>query len=454
MGSRKLSFTTRYVLIVGIMLFVANTVLGMVILDQSKSAMKALINKNMLDVANSAAGSLDGDTLGALTEDDVDGPVFKEIEDRLLVFQNSVDIEFIYAVKRIDKEHYVFTVDPDPVDPGAFGEEVVTTPALVQAADGTPTVDSQPAADRWGNFYSAYSPVYDSKGQIAGIVGIDFDASWYDAQVSKYSMSIAAVTSISVLLGGIVIMFITNRVRNRFRELDEGLSKLSEGVDLLMDEMASYSGFEMPKTQQDSPSPSEANDELGVLGHKIHVMQNEMSIYLDYLHAQAYTDALTGVGNSTAYHERVSELNEKIKEGAADFWVAIFDLNGLKEINDNYGHESGDRYIQRTARILEQSFTGSRVYRIGGDEFCVIAEGVERDYIDTCFAKITDGINAFNSSSENPATLAISRGVDRFIPDKDENYSNTFARADKAMYEDKREFYRASGGHDRRRPRD
>ena len=159
MGSRKLSFTTRYVLIVGIMLFVANTVLGMVILDQSKSAMKALINKNMLDVVNSAAGSLDGDTLGALTEDDVNGPVFKEIEDRLLVFQNSVDIEFIYAVKRIDKEHYVFTVDPDPVDPGAFGEEVVTTPALVQAADGTPTVDSQPAADRWGNFYSAYSPV-------------------------------------------------------------------------------------------------------------------------------------------------------------------------------------------------------------------------------------------------------------------------------------------------------
>ena len=176
MKGRKLSFTTRYVLAFGILLLVATTALGIVVLSQSMSAMEALINKNMLDVVKSAAESLDGDALGALTEDDVDGPVFRDVKDRLLAFQRSVDIHFIYAVKQVGEDKFVFTVDPDPVDPGEFGEEIVTTPALVQAAKGTPTVDSEPAADRWGNFYSAYSPVHDSSGRVAGIVGVDFDA--------------------------------------------------------------------------------------------------------------------------------------------------------------------------------------------------------------------------------------------------------------------------------------
>ena len=196
MKGRKLSFTTRYVLVFGILLLVATTALGIVVLNQSMSAMEALINKNMLDVVKSAAESLDGDALGALTEDDVDGPVFRDVEERLLAFQRSVDIHFIYAVKQVGEDKFVFTVDPDPVDPGEFGEEIVTTPALVQAAKGIPTVDSEPAADRWGNFYSAYSPVFDSSGGVAGIVGVDFDATWYDGQIREYTTSIAIITTV------------------------------------------------------------------------------------------------------------------------------------------------------------------------------------------------------------------------------------------------------------------
>jgi hypothetical protein len=180
MNARKLGLTARYVLMFGVLLVLANVTLGIVVLNQSKAAMRSLIDKDMLDIANAAAGTLDGDALGALTEEDVDGPVFQEIKRQLLVFQNSVDIQFIYAVKETDDGRYVFTVDPDPVDPGAFGEEIVVTPALVSAAKGVAFVDSDPAADRWGNFYSAYSPVFDSSGNVAGVVGLDFDTEWYE----------------------------------------------------------------------------------------------------------------------------------------------------------------------------------------------------------------------------------------------------------------------------------
>ena len=65
MAWKKLSFTMRYVLAFGLLMLLANTLLGIVILFQSKSTIVSLINKNMLDVVESAAGLLDGDTLGA-----------------------------------------------------------------------------------------------------------------------------------------------------------------------------------------------------------------------------------------------------------------------------------------------------------------------------------------------------------------------------------------------------
>ena len=131
--------------IVGLLLFAANIVLGIVMLNQSKAMMTMMIHKNMLDISNTAADFLDGDVMAALTEEDVGTPVFRDIADKLTVFQNNADIEFIYAVKEDYPGHYVFTVDPDPVDPGDFGEEIVITQALIDAADGVASVPRRTA---------------------------------------------------------------------------------------------------------------------------------------------------------------------------------------------------------------------------------------------------------------------------------------------------------------------
>ena len=450
MKGRKLSFTTRYVLAFGILLLVATTALGIVVLNQSMSAMKTLINKNMLDVVKSAAESLDGDALGALTKDDVDGTVFRDVEQRLLAFQRSVDIHFIYAVKQVGEDEFVFTVDPDPVDPGEFGEEIVTTPALVQAAKGIPTVDSEPAADRWGNFYSAYSPVFDSSGGVAGIVGVDFDATWYDGQIRGYTTSIAIITTVSTLLGAIIIAFISHRVRVRFNDLDAGLSELSGDVDLLMDEVASYSGIEVRSANKEAVNFENA-DEIEKLGAKIRTIQSETRVYLDYLKAQAYTDALTKVGSSTSYHELINELNARIAKGAADFYVVMLDVNSLKETNDTFGHECGDEYIRAAANALMRGFDDARIFRVGGDEFVVVAEGFERAQIDEGLCEMDVAIAEFNESSKHPAKLSVSRGVARFEPERDTSFEDTLARADKMMYDDKRVYYQTVG--DRRKPR-
>lgn len=454
MRNKKLTLTTRYVLLVGIMLFVANTVLGFVILDQSKAAMRSLINKDMLDVVKSAAGSLDGDVLGAITADDEDTPAWLDIEDRLLVFQESVDIEFIYAVKQVSPRRFVFTVDPDPVEPGAYGEEIITTPALERAATGVPTVDEDPAADRWGNFYSAYCPVFDKDGEVAGIVGVDFNAAWYDAEVQKYTVSIAAVTVMTVLMGVIVMGLVVGRVRKRFKELDAGLSALSDDVDLLVEQMAAYSGegaadgaavvgagdAAVAEVATVDPEPGHA-DELEVLANKIGSMQNEMRLYLQYLREQAYTDSLTRVANSTAYHEKVAEIEQQIAEGTADFWAVVLDLNSLKYLNDTFGHECGDYYIRGAAHSLAKGFAGMPVYRIGGDEFAVIVEGADEAFVEQGLRGMAEAVEAFNAATEYPARLSVAHGTARFNPDEDMQYTQVFARADKVMYANKAAYY-------------
>ena len=213
MTRKKISFTTRYVLAFGLLMLAANLVLAFIILYQSEEALKSLVNKNMLDVVRSAADLLDGDALAALTKEDVDGEVFRDIAKRMIVFQNHEDIRYIYAVRKVGDNRFVFTVDPDPKDPGIFGEEIVVTDALIQAGNGTAAVDSAPMADRWGNYYSAYCPVFGSDGKVAGSVGIDFDADWYKARIKEHTMSIAIITFLSVLIGGVVVFLITHNVR-------------------------------------------------------------------------------------------------------------------------------------------------------------------------------------------------------------------------------------------------
>ena len=260
------SLTTRYVIIVGLLLFAANIILGLVMLNQSKSMMKTMITKNMLDISNTAADLLDGDVMEALTEDDVGTPVFQAISDMLFVFMNNADIEFIYAVRQVDKDTYVFTVDPDPVDPGEFGEEILVTNALVQAARGIATVDNAPAADRWGNFYSAYSPIFNSKGEVAGVVGLDFSAQWYEEQIRQHTFSITIISMVSVLVGAAVMILITSKVRRKFKELDNGLSDLAKNLDALAEEISSDPGYKQSMTDVSSPvrdSAAVADDENG-----------------------------------------------------------------------------------------------------------------------------------------------------------------------------------------------
>ncbi len=94
---------------------------------------------------------------------------------------------------------------------------------------------------------------------------------------------------------------------------------------------------------------------------------------VEELHAQAFTDSLTRLGNHRAFH---SDLTEELKRRAATgahFTLMAVDLDGLKRINDTKGHPAGDDHIKGVARCLKTVVgENGTIYRTGGDEFMVI----------------------------------------------------------------------------------
>ena len=148
----------------------------------------------------------------------------------------------------------------------------------------------------------------------------------------------------------------------------------------------------------------------------------------------AYTDALTHVRNKHAYVEVEAELDKKISDKELkDFGIIVFDLNGLKYVNDTYGHETGDQYLKDACKLICEQFKHSAVFRIGGDEFVALIEGSDYQNIDSL-------LNDFNKQiEENIAkkSVIISTGFDKYNPDTDNSFNSIFIRADKKMYERK-----------------
>ena len=149
---------------------------------------------------------------------------------------------------------------------------------------------------------------------------------------------------------------------------------------------------------------------------------------------KANRDALTGVKSKHAYLEAEEKCDLLIAAGENQpFAVAVCDVNGLKNINDNHGHQAGDGLIRDAARIICRIFDHSPVYRVGGDEFVVIMRGEDYEHRDELMAKMLES----NEKSMSSDGVIIASGMSAFIPGRDRCLSEVFVRADEAMYENK-----------------
>ena len=119
---------------------------------------------------------------------------------------------------------------------------------------------------------------------------------------------------------------------------------------------------------------------------KCKIKINKLNKIIKELNICCEKDALTGIGNRTSFYKIIDNL-EKINSGVT---VLVCDIDGLKAINDQYGHFIGDKIIRQAANLLESCCPElSYLFRMGGDEFLIlIPEILTKDQCEQIVSKI------------------------------------------------------------------
>lgn len=151
----------------------------------------------------------------------------------------------------------------------------------------------------------------------------------------------------------------------------------------------------------------------------------------------AYSDGLTAMGNRTAFRERVDTYigSERKKIG-----MVYLDINNLKYVNDNFGHEYGNDLIINAAEVIEKSYGEyGYCYRIGGDEFCVLIEDDEPEVLYEEATKVfKELVKKVNEDENLPYKIEIAQGFSVCSEMTREKLQKNIEIADAFMYEDKR----------------
>ena len=234
MKTKKITVTVR-ILIVAIVIFTITILLiAYLSISQSRNTVNSLMENRMLNTVNSAAAMVDGDDLKTLRGEISDSgkEPFQRVIDVLTPFYKAVGLEYIYAIKKLDNGYGV-VADPDFESEDEYGELIEVTPALESAFAGKPGSDRTSTKDRWGVFYSAFSPVYDSAGEVVGVIGVDYDADWFEHRTGTLDRFFVELSLVAII-GGIIYMWIVTK--HERRELDfqyketEKLRKINEKI--------------------------------------------------------------------------------------------------------------------------------------------------------------------------------------------------------------------------------
>ncbi|MCR5188558.1 MAG: GGDEF domain-containing protein [Treponema sp.] len=170
----------------------------------------------------------------------------------------------------------------------------------------------------------------------------------------------------------------------------------------------------------------------------LETMNKELKERNSDLNIRSKTDELTGLLNRRGFMEYGQRLIFFSEDIHTDGIVFFADLDGLKTINDKYGHENGDKAIKAAAEALRTAFRKMDIIgRLSGDEFGIIASGLEIEFMDKLREKIDSICNDLTKVYNFPFQLSLSVGAVKFSP-ASKDLSELLSLADQSLYEQKK----------------
>jgi diguanylate cyclase (GGDEF)-like protein len=309
-----------------------------------------------------------------------------EVAEELSALNDESGSEYIYALREIDGEYYfIFDTDPEAIAEHDIFESYELSPVHHEAFEGQASADVMNVEDEWGSYNTGAVPLYDSNGQLAGIVSVDITDELIERIRSTstfYATTLIAATSIAVIA---MLLILTMLIRRNSR------------------------------------------------------MQQ-------HLYRLANYDAVTGLSNRNRLFSYLAQEVPRLEAQGGPFAVYFIDLDNFKTVNDNAGHDTGDDLLRTISHFLSDyadnsSFASQEgmdalTTRIGGDEFIQLLPGITTAEEAATYASSL--LQAFGAQPElqeyaRNYGVGLSIGISLF-PSMQTDYDELIKYADIAMY--------------------
>ncbi len=245
MKTRRMGIFNQLFLWLAVMLLLGNSLLGFFAYNRSETAMIRQIQSNAKNIAQCAAMSVSGGLLRTIAEGEEGSENYNVILKELALFRDNAEIEYIYTLRQIGEESFVFVVDSDPEEPADIGEECEVTDGLYTAfTEAVTAADEEPFTDEWGSHLSAYSPIFDG-AEVVGAVGVDFSVNWIDEQMAGLRNLVLVICIGTYVVSLVILELLMMKFKKGMGKLNSKVKELSGGSGDLTKEIDITTGDEL-----------------------------------------------------------------------------------------------------------------------------------------------------------------------------------------------------------------
>lgn len=269
-----------------------------------------------------------------------------------------------------------------------------------------------------------------------GTVEIQSDANYLYDHIKQSFFVILTTQIIKTFLVSGILLILFHRV-------------IISRIDAIHRWLVSYSAEDnftpLAFTKSSNDEIDELKDEINIVGKSLQRSTQELEILVEQrteelkkanlkLEKLAYTDSLTGVANRSALLNKSEEELRRSRRLGYDMGVMMLDLDNFKSVNDNYGHDAGDKVLKSVAQAVNNSLRKDETLgRLGGEEFVVIVHGADKVGMQQLAKRIQDVISLQDFSFLREGySVTVSIGYTKV--EKNEQFKSALKRADSHLY--------------------
>lgn len=285
MGNLKINFATKIIIVVLIIFFASDLIIGLVVYNKESNALSGMIKQSAMNTVAAASVAYTESGLADTLEGMEHGMEGSEDFNAILKISNQVldrtDVEFVYTIRANNgKAEFLVTAAGDEILD--IGSEFDYQDAIGQALTGQTSV-GEPYTDDYGSHITAYSPIYDSNNKIVGIACVDTSTEVINSELASIRNAIILVCLAAFVVGIAILVFTLNALLKPVKDIETIAVKLSKGE------------FDIDVKKTDR------NDEIGVL-------QNSMADMKDCI-VEMIGDCNAVLGEISKYNLSCDDMN-------------------------------------------------------------------------------------------------------------------------------------------------